>query len=187
MGTMADRITVGETRAFLAASYGIPHGDDTHFVIVAEAVNGMTVGTCCDETAEAAGMLRTALREIGRAALEAAAPILAEAWGVTAERKPGITRDPRARVSCRRCGAQPGRACVTSSGTRAPMVHAERRNDWRRAEGQTTGLDPEGMLHGRFPPRTSRPPEGERHDRRPPHRGPSQGRGPVQRDRPALH
>ena len=65
---MADRITVGETRAFLAASYGIPHGDDTHFVIVAEAVNGMTVGTCCAETAEAAGMLRTALREISRAA-----------------------------------------------------------------------------------------------------------------------
>jgi hypothetical protein len=70
---MASRITVGETRAFLAAHYGVPHREDTQYVIVAEAVNGMTVGTCCDGTAEAAGMLRTALREIG-AALPALAP-----------------------------------------------------------------------------------------------------------------
>jgi hypothetical protein len=90
---------------------------------------------------------------LARAALEAAAPILAEAWGATAERKPGGTRDPRAAIPCRRCGAQPGRACVTSSGTRAPVVHAERRNDWRRAEGQTAGMmDPEGTHMDRFPP-----------------------------------
>jgi len=85
------------------------------------------------------------------AALEAAAPLLAEAWGV-AERKPGGTRDPRARIACRRCGAAPGQQCVTSSGTRAPVVHAERRNDWRRAGGQTAGLESEGMFMDRFPP-----------------------------------
>jgi len=88
-----------------------------------------------------------------RAAMEAASPILAEAWGVTAERKPGATRDPRARIPCRRCEAQPGRHCVTSSGTRAPVVHAERRNDWRRAEGQTAGMmEAEGTQMDRFPP-----------------------------------
>jgi hypothetical protein len=92
---------------------------------------------------------------LARVALEAAAPILAEAWGV-ARRKPGTTRDPRARVTCRRCGAQPGQQCITSSGTAAPMVHAERRNDWRRAEGQTAGLEQEGMYMDRFPP----PPRG---------------------------
>jgi hypothetical protein len=92
-----------------------------------------------------------------RAALEAAAPILAEAWGATSGRKPGATRDPRARISCRRCGAQPGRHCVTSSGARAPMVHAERRNDWCRAEGQAAGImmEAEGTQMDRFPP----PPE----------------------------
>lgn len=66
--------------------------------------------------------------------------------------KAGATRDPRARITCRRCGAQPGQQCVTSSGTRAPMVHAERRNDSRRAEGQTAGLEQEGMYMDRFPP-----------------------------------
>ena len=65
---MSDRPTVGATRAFLAAHYGVPHEDDTHFVLVAEAENGMTVSTCCDGVAEAAGMLRCALREIGRIA-----------------------------------------------------------------------------------------------------------------------
>lgn len=95
-----------------------------------------------------------------RAALEAAAPILAEAWGVTGERKkPGGTRDPRARIPCRRCGAPPGQQCVTSSGTRSPMVHAERRNDWRRAEGQTAGImmDAEGTQMDRFPPSKEAP------------------------------
>jgi hypothetical protein len=88
-----------------------------------------------------------------RADLAAAAPILAEAWRVTAGRKPGGTRDPRARIPCRRCGAQPGRQCVTSSGGGTGMVHAERRNDWRRAEGQTAGMmDPEGTNMDRFPP-----------------------------------
>lgn len=90
-----------------------------------------------------------------RLMLEAAAPILAEAWGV-AKRKPGTTRDPRAGITCRRCGAQPGQQCVTSSGTRAPMVHAERRNDARRAEGQTAGLEQEGMYTDRFPPPVTR-------------------------------
>ena len=88
---------------------------------------------------------------LARAALDVAAPLLAEAWGV-AERKPGGTRDPRARIPCRRCGAEPGQQCVTSSGTTAPVVHAERRNDWRRAEGQTAGLEAEGMHMDRFPP-----------------------------------
>lgn len=89
-----------------------------------------------------------------RDALEAAAPILAEAWGVTGKRKkPGGTRDPRARIPCRRCGAQPGQQCVTSAGTRAPMVHAERSNDWRRAEGQAAGMmEAEGTQMDRFPP-----------------------------------
>jgi hypothetical protein len=92
---------------------------------------------------------------LARVALEAAAPILAEAWGV-AKRKPGTTRDPRAGITCRRCGAQPGQQCVTSSGTRAPMVHAERRNDARRAEGQTVGLEQEGTYMDRFPPPATR-------------------------------
>ena len=101
------------------------------------------------------GTSREQARHFARAALEAAAPILAEAWGVTGERKkPGGTRDPRARIPCRRCGAPPGQQCVTSSGTRSPMVHAERRNDWRRAEGQTAGImmEDEGMHMDRFPP-----------------------------------
>jgi hypothetical protein len=63
---VTDRRTVGATRAFLAAHYGVPHEDDTHYVLVAEAVNGMTVGTCCDGLDEATGMLRAALREIGK-------------------------------------------------------------------------------------------------------------------------
>ena len=93
-----------------------------------------------------------------RAVLEAAAPLLAEAWGVTGVpegRKPGGTRDPRARTPCRRCGAEPGQQCVTSSGTRAPLPHAERRNDWRRTEGQMAGLELEGIHLDRFPPRPS--------------------------------
>lgn len=91
-------------------------------------------------------------------ALEAAAPILAEAWGVggTKPRHAGSTSDPRARIACRRCGAAPGQSCVTSSGSRAPMVHAERRNDWRRAEGQTTHLEREGAYLDRFPPPAAR-------------------------------
>jgi hypothetical protein len=83
--------------------------------------------------------------------LEAAAPLLAEAWGVR-RRPAGGTRDPRAGITCRRCGAQPGQMCITSSGSRAPMVHAERRNDARRAEGQTTRLEQEGANLDRFPP-----------------------------------
>jgi hypothetical protein len=89
-------------------------------------------------------------RTLARAALKAAAPVLAEAWGV-AGREPGGTSDPRAGITCRRCGAAPGRQCVTSSGTRAPVVHAERRNDWRRAQGEP-GWETEGMHADRFPP-----------------------------------
>lgn len=93
---------------------------------------------------------------LARAALEAAAPLLAEAWGA-GRREPSTTRDERARIACRRCGAGPGLACVTSSGTRAPVVHAERRNDWRRAQGQLTGLEAEAMHMDRFPPRSAGP------------------------------
>jgi hypothetical protein len=100
-------------------------------------------------------------REFARAALEAAAPLLAEARGAfecqpLRAAKPAATRDERARIACRRCGAGPGLQCVTSSGTRAPVVHAERRNDWRRAQGQVTGLEAEGVHVDRFPPRSAR-------------------------------
>ena len=56
--------SVGETRAFLQTCYGVPHADTTHYVIVADADTGLTVGTCCDGIAEAAGLLRTALGAI---------------------------------------------------------------------------------------------------------------------------
>ena len=69
----------------------------------------------------------------------------------------GLARDPgtRERESrpCRRCGAEPGQQCITAAGTAAPMPHAERRNDSRRAEGSMTRLEQEGMLLDRFPPR----------------------------------
>ena len=70
-------------------------------------------------------------------------------------RRKGSARDldTRERESrpCRRCGAEPGRQCVTSSGTGARFPHAERRNDSRRAEGYTGLLETEGWLLGRFP------------------------------------
>jgi hypothetical protein len=59
--------TVGATRDFLAEHYGVPHQDNTHFVIVAEAVNGTTVGTCCDGSEEIEGLLRLALHSLGAA------------------------------------------------------------------------------------------------------------------------
>lgn len=73
---MTDRATVGVTRAHLAAAYGVPHRDDTHFVIVADSVDGTVISTCCDGLEEATGMLRLALREIGAAqpSLAAASP-----------------------------------------------------------------------------------------------------------------
>jgi hypothetical protein len=78
MKTAAMRVTeigtVGVTRAFLAANYSVPHRDDTHFVIVADSVDGTTITTCCDGLEEATGMLRLALRDIG-----AAQPKLAQA------------------------------------------------------------------------------------------------------------
>jgi hypothetical protein len=63
----ADRATVGATRAFLAAHCSVPHRDDTHFVIVADSVDGTMISTCCDGLEEATGMLRLALRDIGAA------------------------------------------------------------------------------------------------------------------------
>lgn len=73
---MTSKATVGATRAFLAAHYSVPHRDDTHFVIVADSADGTTIGTCCDGLAEATGMLRFALHEIGAAqpALAAVSP-----------------------------------------------------------------------------------------------------------------
>jgi hypothetical protein len=64
------------------------------------------------------------------------------------------TRELESRI-CRRCGAQPSQQCVTASGSGAPMSHAERRNDSRRAAG-IADLEHEGMFQDRFPPRASR-------------------------------
>ena len=64
---MSDHATVGATRAFLAEHYGVPHQDNTHFVVIAEAANGTTVGTCCDGSAEIEGMLRLVLYSLGAA------------------------------------------------------------------------------------------------------------------------
>lgn len=50
--------TAGETRAFLAQAYGIPHTNQTHYVIAASAPDDRTIiVTCCDSVDEAAGML----------------------------------------------------------------------------------------------------------------------------------
>ena len=69
----------------------------------------------------------------------------------------GLARNPGTREQesrpCRRCGAEPGQQCVTATGTGAPMPHAERRNDSRRAEGGGAYLEQEGMFLDRFPPR----------------------------------
>lgn len=53
--------SVGDTRAFLASTYGIPHTDETHYVIVADSEAGPFICTCCDGTDEAARMCRGAL------------------------------------------------------------------------------------------------------------------------------
>ena len=60
-------VTVGATREFLARHYGVPHGDDTHYVIVASSVKDLTVGTCCDGVDEAAMLLADAAAQIGAA------------------------------------------------------------------------------------------------------------------------
>lgn len=65
---MADQLTVGDVRAFIARSYDAPHTDETHFVIVAEWPGSMLVGTCCDDMAEVTDLLRTVLRDIGTGA-----------------------------------------------------------------------------------------------------------------------
>ena len=61
---MPSPATVGQTRAFLQRCYGVLHDDSTHYVIVAADDRGLTVGTCCDGVAEAAGLLRKALGAI---------------------------------------------------------------------------------------------------------------------------
>jgi hypothetical protein len=62
---MAADITVGETRAFLARCYGLPHADTTHYVIAAEGPGGsVVIATCCDSVSEAAGMLAGALSAV---------------------------------------------------------------------------------------------------------------------------
>lgn len=65
--------TVGETRAWLEAAYGIPHALDTHFVIVTHSSAGMGITGCCDGTDEAGRLLAVALRAIsGEAAVSPA-------------------------------------------------------------------------------------------------------------------
>jgi hypothetical protein len=64
--------------------------------------------------------------------------------GVANDRHLAWVRDQESR-ECRRCGADPGTRCVTSSGTRAPLPHAERRNDARRAAGEQVGFEKEGV------------------------------------------
>lgn len=54
--------TVGETRAWLEAAYGIPHADNTHFVIVTYSERGgLGITGCCDGTDEAGQLLAGAL------------------------------------------------------------------------------------------------------------------------------
>jgi hypothetical protein len=54
--------TVGETRAWLEAAYGIPHADNTHFVIVTcSERGGLGITGCCDGTDEAGQLLAGAL------------------------------------------------------------------------------------------------------------------------------
>jgi hypothetical protein len=60
----AQNATVGETRAWLEAAYGVPHADDTHFVIVTNSSAGMTISGCCDGTDEAGTLLAVALRAV---------------------------------------------------------------------------------------------------------------------------
>lgn len=62
--------TVGETRAFLASAYGVPHTETTHYVIVADSPDCGRIITCCDGTDEAGELLAAALRSIsGKPAL----------------------------------------------------------------------------------------------------------------------
>ena len=54
--------TVGETRAWLEAAYGIPHADNTHFVIVTYSERGgLGITGCCDGTDETGQLLAGAL------------------------------------------------------------------------------------------------------------------------------
>jgi hypothetical protein len=56
--------TVGETRAWLEAAYGVPRSDRTHFVIVARPPSGLVIAGCCDGTDETGMLLATALRAV---------------------------------------------------------------------------------------------------------------------------
>ena len=57
----ARNATVGETRAWLEAAYGVPHTLSTHYVIVADSPDGFRVVGCCDGTDEGGTMLSLAL------------------------------------------------------------------------------------------------------------------------------
>lgn len=53
--------TVGETRGWLEAAYGVPNDATTHFVIVADSRDGARIIGCCDGTDEAGQLLAGAL------------------------------------------------------------------------------------------------------------------------------
>lgn len=53
--------TVGETRAWLEATYGVPNTPTTHYVIVTTAPDGDRITTCCDGTDETGALLAGAL------------------------------------------------------------------------------------------------------------------------------
>ena len=88
--------TVGDTRAFLASAYGVPHTETTHYVIVADApANGsVIIANCCDSVDEAAGLLAGAhMRVTGEPLLapesksvivsrEDLRAVLADAWAL---------------------------------------------------------------------------------------------------------
>lgn len=57
--------TVGETRAWLSASYGVPHAPSTHYIIVADSADGIRIMTCCDGADEAGRLLSVAAGLIG--------------------------------------------------------------------------------------------------------------------------
>jgi hypothetical protein len=62
-GTQHDSPSVGDIRTLLER-YGIPHTDDAHHVIVADAPDHFAVITCCDDVASSVSMLRDALANL---------------------------------------------------------------------------------------------------------------------------